>query len=537
MRPSSCLLTALTIAGASAGDVGKREPQWKDWEKTEKETVTVWETQWEKPETVLVTEWETKWAKPDAITVYSTVWSTQWHNQSITVTSTSTDILTATESIYVTNTATELYTETQQQIETKTATATVTSANVVHVTQLATVTDTVTKFETCSTTKSLVGLVTCPSRTINPTYTAPTTLPSNYLWGCPPGTICTPKQIDCNFEQNLPSDEFVCSPDECLAVKPLPPLPVDWDPHNCTPYYPPEGYFNLAPPIFGLDYDIFAFNGQPGPSCPPEPSSTSTGWQDWPAPASQTKGWNSWEPAKPGRVNGWKGWNGNGFPHGGRPAPPGITARAVYVERQTGPDMSVPDGCYNICNAAAANGQSCGLQASILCPSGGIFSQQVDGCQNCVDALKARAISEVPVLLPSLATFINYCSEAMQTQAREAEATETGTTEMSTTETSSTQTSSTETRTIQTSTMETNTTETGALNRRNPTAAATSTLNVQQALETSASGSVASTARVVATTSGPAPSLSTGAASIGCSTSFLLLTLGVGICAGLSFSL
>ncbi|RVX74683.1 hypothetical protein B0A52_01810 [Exophiala mesophila] len=359
MRPSSCLLTALTIAGASAGDVGKREPQWKDWEKTEKETVTVWETQWEKPETVLVTEWETKWAKPDAITVYSTVWSTQWHNQSITVTSTSTDILTATESIYVTNTATELYTETQQQIETKTATATVTSANVVHVTQLATVTDTVTKFETCSTTKSLVGLVTCPSRTINPTYTAPTTLPSNYLWGCPPGTICTPKQIDCNFEQNLPSDEFVCSPDECLAVKPLPPLPVDWDPHNCTPYYPPEGYFNLAPPIFGLDYDIFAFNGQPGPSCPPEPSSTSTGWQDWPAPASQTKGWNSWEPAKPGRVNGWKGWNGNGFPHGGRPAPPGITARAVYVERQTGPDMSVPDGCYNICNAAAANGQSC----------------------------------------------------------------------------------------------------------------------------------------------------------------------------------
>lgn len=525
MRPSSSLLAALSIAGASAGGNGDDhkggaqwttlthwETKWQQWEKPEKETVTVWETQWLKPEKVMITSWEPKWAKPDAITIYTTVWSTQWHNQSTIVTSISTDTLTATESVYITKTATEIHTETrpQTETETKTATATVTSANVVKVTELATVTDTITKFETCSTTESLVGLVTCPSRTINPTYTAPTALPTDWLWGCPPGTICTPKQIDCNFEQNLPSDEFICSPDECLAVKPLPPLPLDWDPHNCTPYDPPEGYFNLAPPIFGLDYDIFAFNGQLGPSCPPEPPaaiSSSSGWQDWPAPASQTKAWKSWEQPKPSDVSGWKDWNGkivskegesmggghktlnDGMHHTGKPAPPGITPRAVHVERQTGADLTVPDACFNPCNAAAANGQSCGLQASILCPSSGVFSQQLDMCQQCVDVLKARAVSEVPALLPSLATFINFCAGAM---------------------------------------------ETGGLERRNAMPAPSSTINVQQALETSAPASMASTAAGVATSSGPSPSLSTGAAAVSRSTSFLLLTLGVGIALGVN---
>ncbi|EXJ78249.1 hypothetical protein A1O3_09410 [Capronia epimyces CBS 606.96] len=180
-------------------------------------------------------------------------------------TETATDTVTATEIVYSTlnNYFTDAATETQVSQETITATATITSASVVVSVEYRTIT------QSCTfTTTPLVGLVLCPSRTINPTYTTSTALPTDYLWGCPPGTLCTPKQIDCNFEQGLPADSYYCSPDDCKVPPPLPPLIDDEDPHNCTPVIPIEGYFDLDPRPFGLNYNIFEFNGQPGPSCP-----------------------------------------------------------------------------------------------------------------------------------------------------------------------------------------------------------------------------------------------------------------------------
>lgn len=309
---SSLLLTTIVSAGENGGGGGGGGGDFTRWLTTtcwetksaEKEYITVWQTQtqtqWAKPESITV--WQTKWETPGSVTVYNTL--TELETKLSTIVSLETDIITTTATIYstvnhyftntatqtqvqvsyetatatiystvnnyFTDTATQTQTQIQTQIsrETATATATVVSASVSVTTEFSTITDTVTEFPVC-TTAPLIGLVTCPTRTLNPTYTPPTALPTNWLWGCPPDTLCTPKQIDCNFESNLPADTYVCSPEDCKPVTPLPPLDTSWDAHNCTPYIPPPGYANLAPPIFDLGYDIFQFNGQPGPYCPP----------------------------------------------------------------------------------------------------------------------------------------------------------------------------------------------------------------------------------------------------------------------------
>ncbi|KAK5045844.1 hypothetical protein LTR84_008937 [Exophiala bonariae] len=459
----SLLLAAIVHAGDGGGGGGGGEhTRWLTttcWEtkSAEKEYITIWQTQtqteWAKPESVTV--WQTKWETPGSVTVYNT--QTQLETKTSIVVSKETDIITTTATIYstvnsyftstatqtqvqvsyqtatatiystvnnyFTDTATQTQTQTQTQVSretaTATATATVVSASISVITEFSTITDTVTEFPVC-TTAPLVGLVTCPTRTLNPTYTPPTALPTDWLWGCPPDTLCTPKQIDCNFEPNLPADTYVCSPEDCKPVTPLPPLDTSWDSHNCTPYIPPPGYANLAPPIFDLGYDIFQFNGQPGPYCPPPPPPPpSTTWQDWtpPVSASSISSWADWSVSSPAgpAPSGWSDWTGHGDrPHGQswRPSPPGITPRANLAERQDdAPDYSVPAACYNPCNAAVLNAQSCGLKGAVLCPVSGVFSQQYTNCGNCIDVNKDKAYTEPPRLISSLVKFLDYCSD------------------------------------------------------------------------------------------------------------------------------
>src|SRR6202035_360756 len=63
-----------------------------------------------------------------------------------------------------------------------------------------------------NTLGSLTGIVPCPSRTVNPTYTLSTPFPDDYTWGCQPGYICNPPQINCNLEGNWPADTYYCNP-------------------------------------------------------------------------------------------------------------------------------------------------------------------------------------------------------------------------------------------------------------------------------------------------------------------------------------
>ena len=120
------------------------------------------------------------------------------------------------------------------------------------------------------TAGTLTGLVLCPSRTVNPTYTT-SGFPDDYTWGCPPGLLCKPKQVNCNFERDLPADSYYCSPDECVKPPPLP-APSDLDGYHvysCGSLFTPSpSYFNFVPTSFGYGgYTIFAVDGQTPTAC------------------------------------------------------------------------------------------------------------------------------------------------------------------------------------------------------------------------------------------------------------------------------
>ncbi|KAI9857077.1 MAG: hypothetical protein M1824_005002 [Vezdaea acicularis] len=96
----------------------------------------------------------------------------------------------------------------------------------------------------------------CPKSFINPTYTPAAPLPTDYTWGCPPGFICEPPQVDCNFPEAPPDPGYICTPSNCKPVPPL--LPDQSTPANNTYNYSP-GYFLLDPLEFMSNYD--AYNG------------------------------------------------------------------------------------------------------------------------------------------------------------------------------------------------------------------------------------------------------------------------------------
>jgi hypothetical protein len=102
--------------------------------------------------------------------------------------------------------------------------------------------------------------VRCPTRTISTVFTYPAScLPPNYLWGCPPGYLCTPPQVDCDLEVGPPSNSYVCAPSDC---KPPPAIhtPAFATIITASPYPLPTGYFNVNPVLFGLDWGFFTAN-------------------------------------------------------------------------------------------------------------------------------------------------------------------------------------------------------------------------------------------------------------------------------------
>jgi len=180
------VLSALWATGINAGDI----THWMTttcWETAEQEAVTYWSTS---------TCWETQWSTAPPETVWNTVWSTYVQPTTYisveTTTSTVTKFIYSTENIYYTNTATEIQvsretaTATETGTVTGTVTATITSASVIVSTFYATVT------EACTT--SLAGLVLCPYRDVNPTYTPPGPLPTDYLWAVHQGLCVLPNR-------------------------------------------------------------------------------------------------------------------------------------------------------------------------------------------------------------------------------------------------------------------------------------------------------------------------------------------------------
>jgi hypothetical protein len=107
-----------------------------------------------------------------------------------------------------------------------------------------------------TTTEEVTSLVICPTRTLNPTYTAQFPLPTEYTWGCPPGYLCRPDQIGCNFEAGIPAENFYCSPDQCIAASVLATPQQLWDTSiygNSTPVTDPSLRFNVIDHYFNMN--------------------------------------------------------------------------------------------------------------------------------------------------------------------------------------------------------------------------------------------------------------------------------------------
>ena len=103
---------------------------------------------------------------------------------------------------------------------------------------------------TVTTVRSpITSLSLCPQSIINPTYTITGTIPSDWTWGCPPGSRCNPPKIDCNYEV-LPADTYYCSPDECVPVYALPSATASTIPFSFV-----QDYIYLNPSAFGLSVD------------------------------------------------------------------------------------------------------------------------------------------------------------------------------------------------------------------------------------------------------------------------------------------
>ncbi|RDW72939.1 hypothetical protein BP6252_06846 [Coleophoma cylindrospora] len=178
----------------------------------------------------------------------------------------------------------------------------------------------------------------CPSLVVNPTYTVSTPQPTDYTWGCPPGTVCVPPKLNCDFWEGPPDDQYYCNPRECLAVPPF--NPTDWgsdiESDIVLKYPRSRGYFNLVPLDFGLGYDVFYPNG----TVFVLPSSTSivTGG----VPISQpSAGMNSQSPNNPQSDSGGLTISSVTIVNGQGSSPTQLPVSNVVIQNPNSPQGSV----------------------------------------------------------------------------------------------------------------------------------------------------------------------------------------------------
>jgi hypothetical protein len=208
------------------------------------------------------------------------------------------------------------------------------------------------------------------------------------LWGCAPGFVCSPpKPDDCQVWAQPPSYNYLCDKSNCIPSPDF--TGVVW-PANETSFFPPtNGYFNLPPGAFGLDYGIFAkqvING------------ITTG--DWSSQASLTH----FNPAATAAVKA------RGLPRR-VPKPKiqlmGIVPRDSIQKRD---NTVVPANCYAVCNNCYIEAQKVG-KSPALCASGSAFETELGACNGCVvangDSTKATLQTYVD---PEFAPFMSFCS-------------------------------------------------------------------------------------------------------------------------------
>ena len=251
---------------------------------------------------------------------------------------------------------------------------------------------------TAYTTSSLTSIVLCPSRTLNPTYTNSTPIPDEYTWGCPPGTVCKPPQVGCNFEQNPPADTYYCSPNECLPVPPLPsftPTPIGGG--ICGPYPNTPDYFNFNPELFGLSYSIFVEGGNYAENC----AGCSMAMV---MPVTQI---SDGQPQAPTLVSICETTVAPVTTiFDGQPQGP-ITTAARFARRQP-PPQALPQVCYEHCDMCLGIAIHDGKIA--CCPHDSKFSAAYLQCQACLVGHATDTRTNAAAVLPSLNPYVSYCA-------------------------------------------------------------------------------------------------------------------------------
>ena len=348
---------------------------------------TLYETMWY-PTTVYQTV-------PTTLTLYVTetedfYYTYNFTSTTTTTTTTSTSTTTTTPTTTTTTTPTTEWIYITNNFTTTTTTTTPTTTTTTTPTTTTTTTSTTTTTPTTTTT-STTGTVTateiiseyiisyteqititlCTSRVANPTYTAAIApLPSDYTWGCPPGYVCKPAQIGCNFEVGLPDPNYYCSPDECIAAAPPGVLP-EWNADvygNNSPAIDPslkypvvDSYFDMNPTDYGLTYDIFVENEVLFQTL------TTT-----------------------------------------------IIEQPTGVVRARQAETSIPGACYPWCNNCLIEAQSVG-KTPALCAAGSAFEIDMSDCEQCIAYHKSDSTADFVKIAPQFQQFINYCNPVTTT--------------------------------------------------------------------------------------------------------------------------
>ncbi|EXJ65185.1 hypothetical protein A1O7_01525 [Cladophialophora yegresii CBS 114405] len=302
------------------------------------------------------------------ITIYQTIISTSIVTTTQTVTETTTTIsitpttLTTPTTATVTTPTTETVTTPTTETITTPTTATLTETSISTTPTTATATEIISIYEI---TTQATSITLCPTRIVNPTYTAAGPYPTDWTWGCPPGWLCKPVLENCNFEAGIPDPNFLCSPNQCIPASVLPPSLPTWDLDiygNSTPATNPalrinviDDFFNMDPTQFGLTYDIFVVN---------EVLTRTTTILLPPSPT--------------------------------------VAARQAQTK--------VPGACYPWCNNCLLEAQSNG-KTSKLCVPGSAFEVSLAQCEQCIDYHKADDSASFVQIAPQFQQFLDYCEQ------------------------------------------------------------------------------------------------------------------------------
>ncbi|KAL2387270.1 hypothetical protein RJZ90_000008 [Blastomyces dermatitidis] len=317
-----------------------------------------------------------------------TVTVTETKNHTITVSSTETTVTTVPTTTTETTVTTVPTTTTETTITTTTAPGETISITLPGSCSTDTVTQTAT-----------YAVSLCPSRTVNPTFTPTVPVPTDYIWGCPPGKLCIPNRNeadgDCNFEVGLPSPEFFCSPEECHDPPPLEPFQDDWDPDSSDKIIVSPHYYYLNPRLFGLDYDIFEFRN----STPEEPYPTSYPAQ---SPTQYPPQYPTQNPTQYTTAE----YTTAGYPTGY--ATKYATKYSTLQRRQTG--NTLPRACYFQCQASGLEAEN-SLLAAVICVENSAFKARLEACHRCI-AIQANTKDpekELREKAPNFVSILDIC--------------------------------------------------------------------------------------------------------------------------------